>query len=247
MDTKEEVKKAARDEREPGEIRQEIERTREEMGDTIDEIRERLSSEHIKGRIREETVGRGRSMWHRASEKTRAAGSTVAEEVRSNQAPYIMMGLGLGVAIGGLSWLMKRREGDGYGELPEIYPESEKEFGTEGLTGGYRTRAQQMAEEARGRLRGGAERMSGAAREKAGELRRRTMERSQYAKGRFQDMMQSNPVALGAACFAVGAIAGLAIPPSQAERQWMGEPGRKLMEEAERKVEEAAEKAEREM
>jgi hypothetical protein len=69
--------------------RVEIERTRADMGETVDAIQQRLSPESLKeqakDRVKEATVG-----------KAQGAGSAIVESVRANPVPAALTGIGLG-------------------------------------------------------------------------------------------------------------------------------------------------------
>jgi ElaB/YqjD/DUF883 family membrane-anchored ribosome-binding protein len=86
-------------------IRSEIERTREDMSETINEIQHRLSPRHIasqaKESVKEATVGRvkqaARSVSDSASnlaESTRGAAVQVTHSVRQNPWPAVLLGAG---------------------------------------------------------------------------------------------------------------------------------------------------------
>lgn len=84
---------AERKNRRPEQIEREIERTRAELSETINEIEERFSPKHIKQRFKED-------MKHRA----KGAGSSFVDLIRDNPVPSLFTGIGL-------TWLaMKGRE-----------------------------------------------------------------------------------------------------------------------------------------
>lgn len=129
--------------RSTAEIEYDIARTRAGLGETIDEIKEQFSSEHIKGQLRDATIGRTKRMMKEraerakewgitagvrakqfgvnASEKAWQLGANVVETVKGNpyarkiaKNPAIPAAL-IGVAIG---WLLmeglKRSNGNGH-------------------------------------------------------------------------------------------------------------------------------------
>ena len=100
----------------PQQIRLQIEQTRDEMSETIDAIQERLSPrnlvEQAKDSVREATVGKVKQMAHNVSDtasdmadSTKEAASDLAERVRDNPWPTVLLGLGA-------AWLYMR---NGYG------------------------------------------------------------------------------------------------------------------------------------
>jgi hypothetical protein len=88
-------------------IRTEIERTRVELGHTIDEIQERLSPRRVmneaKETISDATIGRAKRLAHRMSEAVHANGSspvsTVLEQARRNPALTKLVGVAAGALI----------------------------------------------------------------------------------------------------------------------------------------------------
>jgi len=113
----------------PEQLRAEIEDTRAEMSQTINEIQERLSPEHLMGQVketvREATVGKVERAMHRAGETISdvaepaleamgRAGTTIKETGRSmgqsmwkNPIPVALIGLGLGMLV------MRKYRGNG--------------------------------------------------------------------------------------------------------------------------------------
>lgn len=102
-------------------IKADIEDTRAEMGQTINEIQERLSPEHLMGQVketvREATIGKvervmeqvsekisnvaepAMEVMGRAGERLKETGSSVTNIVRQNPIPCALIGLGLGMFI----------------------------------------------------------------------------------------------------------------------------------------------------
>jgi ElaB/YqjD/DUF883 family membrane-anchored ribosome-binding protein len=78
------------------------------------------------------------------------------------------------------------------------------------------------------------------AQQTAGQIADQAQWRAQQAAGGFQQMLQENPLAVGAAAIAVGAAIGLAIPETPQEDQWMGEARENLMQRAQETVQQTA-------
>jgi ElaB/YqjD/DUF883 family membrane-anchored ribosome-binding protein len=95
-----------------GEIREKIERTREDMSHTIDELQERLSPQHVmeraKTNVREATVDTARHLAERAQD----AASTVAHEAREHPVTAALIGAGVAWLALGTS-LFGSRKGRG--------------------------------------------------------------------------------------------------------------------------------------
>ena len=112
-------------------LRAEIEDTRAEMSQTINEIQERLSPDHlmnqVKETVREATIGKvervmesigetigevtepAREIAGRAGETIKETGKSVADSVWKNPIPVALIGLGLGMLA-----MRAFRKGDGY-------------------------------------------------------------------------------------------------------------------------------------
>src|ERR1041384_1722218 len=114
----------------PDQIRAEIEDTRAEMSQTINEIQERLSPEHLMGQVketvREATIGKverimnkvgdtiggmaepAREVMDRAGSTIKDAGTSVANGVSRTPIPIALIGLGVGMLL-----IQRFRGGDG--------------------------------------------------------------------------------------------------------------------------------------
>ncbi len=101
------------------EIREAIERTREDMGRTIEELQERLSPQHVvqqaKDSVHEATVGRVKdlvaSAGDTASQVADRAGdtaSTVVREVRTHPVVSALLGAGVVWLVGATTWFRRR-------------------------------------------------------------------------------------------------------------------------------------------
>jgi len=93
------------------ELQEEIEQTRANMSETIDEIQERLSprriGEQVRGQMRDATIGRAEQMVSEVTDSAREAGGGFLDTIRANPVPAALAALGIG-------WLwMKRPSGDG--------------------------------------------------------------------------------------------------------------------------------------
>jgi F0F1-type ATP synthase membrane subunit b/b' len=92
-----------RDPNDPEVIRRNIERTRAQMGETIDRIQYRLDPDRLRGQaeeaVRDATIGRVEDMAYQAKRKAKRAQRGIVQKVKSNPIPSALIGLGLG-------WLM---------------------------------------------------------------------------------------------------------------------------------------------
>src|SRR5215216_1560292 len=101
----------------PEQLRADIEDTRAEMSQTINEIQERLSPEHLMGQVketvREATIGKvervmdkvadatepAREAVERAGTAIKETGMSVADSMWKNPIPVALIGLGLGMLV----------------------------------------------------------------------------------------------------------------------------------------------------
>ena len=105
----------------PDQLKADIEDTRAELGQTLNEIQERLSPEHLMGQVketvREATIGKVEKVMEkvndkistvtepamevmgRAGEKLKETGSSIGNTVWQNPIPFALVGLGLGMLI----------------------------------------------------------------------------------------------------------------------------------------------------
>ncbi len=99
----------------PEVIKQQIERTREDMSDTLNELQQRLSPQHLaeqaKASVREATVGRVQHFMGSAGDtatevagRAQVAAGTAVEQVREHPLPVALAGAGAGLVW----WLMRR-------------------------------------------------------------------------------------------------------------------------------------------
>ncbi len=81
-----------------------------------------------------------------------------------------------------------------------------------------------------------------SARQGVQQVRYQAQYRAERVGSRFGEMMEENPLVIGAAALAVGAILGFAFPTTEKESEIMGEARDRLMDKAQDKVSETAQK-----
>jgi ElaB/YqjD/DUF883 family membrane-anchored ribosome-binding protein len=211
-------------------IRTEIARTREDMSETIDEIQDRLSPRnlmsHARETVKEKTVGRvkqaARNVGQSASElaeQTRDVAAGAAENVRHNPWPALLIG-------GGTAWLLidgaRRQRGK------QARGRDSVEYDLDEMTDYDESSAPRRAYGYdTGRYETGRFAETG--------VRRTTTQ--------FQQLLQRNPLAVGAVAAAVGVAVGLALPETERENRLMGDARDTLVEKAQGAAQGAVEKA----
>jgi hypothetical protein len=211
------IRPGATDEEQPDartrEIRSEIERTREDLSETVNAIQERLSPSHV---VSEAVEG----VKSAASEKVRSvADSEPIQYARANPVPTAMIGIGLV----GVAWLaFSDRESQRYRYR---YRRPASSTGWQGDRA-YRGeddyyRAQRFAAAERSDAGAGYTASPYDYDERIGY---RPGQRSTgWSAGGLKRMLEQNPLLVGATTALVGAMVGVAIPETERENQLMGE------------------------
>lgn len=89
----------------PGQIKRDIELTRDSMGNTIEEIKERISPRYVKERVKEATIKKTIEVIETTVAHARKWGGSVERNLKEHPAWYAAAGAG----AGGLLWLLARR------------------------------------------------------------------------------------------------------------------------------------------
>lgn len=87
--------------------------------------------------------------------------------------------------------------------------------------------------------------MGSQAREQVMYLGDQAQEQMRRAKGQFWDLMESNPLMVGAGALALGVVVGLSIPETRYEHRLMGETRDNLLDKAQEAGQETMQKVER--
>ena len=225
-------------------IRAEIEDTRAEMSQTINEIQERLSPEHLMGQVketvREATIGKvervmdkvgetisevaepAREAMDRAGTAIMQTGRTVGNSVWRNPIPVALIGLGVGMLM------MRRFRGDGNGydyqtrrttprvRRPNTLGQMQTE--TSGTLGQVRDTASDLATRSTNALN---------------TLGTKAKDSASSIGTRLEQVLHDNPLALGAVAVAAGTAVGLVLPSTRLESEYIGEAGGTLVDKAE--------------
>jgi ElaB/YqjD/DUF883 family membrane-anchored ribosome-binding protein len=241
-------------ERDPDRIRSDIERTREELGETVDEIKERLSRENIKAQVREATVGRAGQMADDTGRKAKAAYCNAVgasyyamSEIVRNPLPAVLIPVSL---IGtGLAWRMGGWKGGGFEDFEIEFEADFEEIGLEGdemvkplasdelerIAESHGRRDRRTAREAGGGMkeaaravRERAEESTRRLQESAGRLGESVRERARGAGTRTRRTAGGRPSLLAVMAAVAGVAAGLLFPESQVERKYFGKARERL-------------------
>lgn len=267
------------DSQEAAEIQAQIEKAREQMGRTIDEIQTRLSPDNIKRQtqeaIREATVEKVEKMANQAEMKVRSWRRGAMETVKDNPIPVALIGIGLGwmllndndghdydyyrqrpVTGGGSYRYYDRREGRYYtaedgedltgriGEAAEDvkdWASDHVDIAKEKVSNAANT-VRHKRDEAVDNIRDQAEHTAEQTQEAAYRMRLEARRQQYRAKRSFSHALNENPLALGIAALAAGALVGLALPSTDLENRLVGETRDRVVEEAKAETKQAARK-----
>jgi len=237
-------------------LRADIEDTRADMTQTINEIQERLSPENLVGQVketvREATIGKvekavGRfgetlsevtepalEMAGRAGNAIKEVGTTVGDQIWKNPIPMALIGLGVGMLV------MKNYRGQSYGSSSpkREFPQGRRTNYAVGDVG--QPRQTQQSAGAAGTFNQVGTSALNQVKETASDLANRSTqtfnELSTKAKdgaSRVGGMMRDNPLAAGAIAMAAGTAVGLLVPSTRIESEYIGETGERLVERVE--------------
>jgi hypothetical protein len=232
------------------ELQDQIEQTRANMGETIDEIQDRLDPRRIGEQVREATIGRAGDMVGEMTDTAREAGGGFLDTIRDNPVPAALAALGLG-------WLwLKRPSGDGgrrrYGGYEGYRDDGNRgrgyrEYGdyragasgggpaeaarrARGAAGEAADRVQGAAGQAADTVQGAAGQAAGAVQQAAGQVQDTAQQwgaqvqyGAQRARYGVQDALYESPLGVGAIALAVGVAVGLAAPSTDLEDRMLGE------------------------
>ena len=225
-------------------LRADIEDTRAEMTQTINEIQERLSPEHLVGQVketvREATIGKVERVMERVGETIsgvtepalevagragsaiKEAGSSVGNSVWKNPIPVAMIGLGVGML------LMRNFRGQRYTSTrskPSQVPN-------------YAMSNQGQMRQTQGsgtldHMRETASDLANRSTQALSDLGTKAKNTASTVGTRFERVLHDNPLAIGAVAVAAGTAVGLMLPRTRIESEYIGATGERLVDRVE--------------
>jgi ElaB/YqjD/DUF883 family membrane-anchored ribosome-binding protein len=225
-------------------IRSDIEDTRANMSSTVDAIQEKLSpqrlTEQAKDAVRDATVGRVQDMASNVTETARETSATLMDTIRENPLPAALLGIGVG-------WLFlsaRRRAAErerwrppyGSGYYDRGYGQyGSSRYGAPQPSQQDNSKVGQMADNVKDKLSGAGDRaqdMTDTVKERASDMAGQAQWQAQRARGWLERTWDENPLVVAGAALAGGALLGLSIPSTDAERQMMGEASGNVLQKA---------------
>ena len=233
-------------------IKGQIEETRNQMGETIDAIQDKLSfsniseqvTEHVnnavesaKGAVYDATIGKAANLMRNFTDDM--SNNSIVRTAKNNPFPFILIGVGAGL----LAYQSYTSKGSGRDRRLQFTGNQGRRFDSPNRGEGTLSQARETLSGAKETVSNAAgtayEKVSGAvdtaytgvgdvanqAYNKVGELRSSAMEQYDYH-------IEENPLAVGAVALALGAAVGFAVPSTRYEGRMLGEYRQDLMDKA---------------
>ena len=226
-------------------LENDIAATRYEMTDTVQTIGERLDPANVvqgaKDTVREATVGRVEHMTSNVMETASDAGGGIIETIRRNPIPTAMAAIGIGWLLinrsegrgsyrSDRSWNDSWRDTERYGYAS--YPSSSRDRGVTDRAGETIDQVGRKAGEVAADVRSTVGSTVGQLPDQVGSTAREV-------GWNAERLVQDNPLAVGAAAFAVGAAIGMALPETDVERNVLGGPAGTAIDKAQQAASDA--------
>lgn len=224
-------------------IRREIDRTRSQMDETVEALQQKLAPNQLVDKA-----------WETVRDNSGDAARYAWDSLKSDPLPFALIGIGVAwLAVGGTSAvrshlpampsmrsLTGRPSGgrSGSGRAQSGQPQGPRRQASGRSPSAPQGRVSAMASGAMDRVRDAAT----SARESVSGFTDAAREKASYASGMVTDTYEDHPVLLGAIALAVGLAAGLSIPISRREAEFMGETRDQLLEQARTRGQDMVEK-----
>jgi ElaB/YqjD/DUF883 family membrane-anchored ribosome-binding protein len=224
------------------EIREQIEETRSEMGETIDAIQDRLSfanisdqvSEHVQNAVEtgteaiyDATIGRAAIFMKNAADNI--SNSNVMKTVKDNPVPLMLIGAGVGLLA------FRTYSKPSYKDPWRYSNQGSKGSMRDPDSGQFEAmteKASQTAHDAMNKVTDTFQQGYTQAGDIVNQAYGKAGEYKHAAVDQYRMYLNDNPLALGAAALGLGAVIGLAIPASTYEGELMGETRDNLLNRA---------------
>jgi ElaB/YqjD/DUF883 family membrane-anchored ribosome-binding protein len=245
------ISAAADSDENPEQIKAEIEDTRAVMSQTINEIQERLSPDHlmdqVKETVRDATIGKvervvgtvgetisevtepAREVAMLAGNAIKEVGTTVADKIWKNPIPVALIGLGVGMLV------VRNFSNGGTRSTAGTLPNRRSNYalGEAGGVGAVGQSRQSTGASTLNQVKETASDLASRAKDSATELASRAKDSATSVGTRFGELCRENPLALGAVAVAAGTAVGLMLPSTQFESEYIGETGEKIVDSVE--------------
>jgi ElaB/YqjD/DUF883 family membrane-anchored ribosome-binding protein len=232
-------------------IRAEIEDTRAEMGQTINEIQDRLNPEHlvsqVKESVREATIGKVERAMDMVGEKLSdvteparevvgRAGNAIADSVWNNPIPIGLIGLGVGMLM------IRRFGGNSSRQLYRPSRQPEPNFASANPERNFTPERESATSKTINQVKETASHLASRSTQTLSNLSSQAKDSAVSVSTRFSEIIRDNPLAVGAVAVAAGAAVGLALPSTTFEREHIGDTSEMLVDKAEQVARDAVDK-----
>lgn len=240
-------------------LKSQIEATRNQMGETIDAIQEKLSVENISNEVSTRVSDAIDSAKHTAYDATvgkaarfvrntgdQISNSKAADVARENPIPLILLGVGAGwLAYSGFASRRQKGRTPSYRAATSL---ERRHHDRSSVADTYRESIAKASEVAGSAYEGVSDAASSAY-SKASDLASRSYETAgeyaQTARDKYDHYIESSPLAVGALAFAAGAAIGFAFPSTRVEGEIMGSARDKVLDKAQNAAGEVIDRAKR--
>lgn len=250
----------------PDEIRARIENTRQQMGETIEEIQERLSVANITEQVKDEVSDQLSSAWQSTKESVYDATvkktgdvmgyinegihelseTKVGRAARNNPFAVTLIGAGVGMLLYNLyqnrssavnGTRGKKAASAGQSALEEAKDKAENAYSSVSSTA---ANAYESVADTAGRAFTATGNAVSSAYDTVGnagtQIKNTAEDLAHQAHDQYDHYMEENPLAVGAVALAVGAAVGLSLPSTDFESGLVGDARDELLDQAGEKV-----------
>lgn len=228
-------------------IKGQIEETRNQMGETIDAIQDRLSfsnlseqvSEHVNNAVEtaidavyDATIRKAATMMKNIGGEL--SNTSIVRTAKNNPFPFVLMGLGAGLlAYQTYAGRGKSRRHEFTGNQGLRSEPQTSALGTaSGKLSAVTDTVSTAANTAYGKVTGLAETAYTGAGDVVNQAYNKVGDLKTTAVEQYDHYIEENPLAVGAVALALGAAVGMAIPATQYEGRLMGDARQGLMDKA---------------
>jgi ElaB/YqjD/DUF883 family membrane-anchored ribosome-binding protein len=237
-------------------IKERIEETRNQMGETIDAIQEKLSftnlseqvSEHVnhavetaKDAVYGATIGKAADIMKNIGDEI--TNSSIIRTAKDNPLPFVLIGLGAGLlayqSYSGKPGRRRRQLASGretFGRIGDGSYKGQRESGSEEAlaekVNGVTAVVSNVAGTAYEKVTSAVDSALTGVSDVANQAYTKAGDVRVAARGKYDYYLEENPLAVGAVALALGAAVGFAIPETHYEEQLLGPARQDLLEKA---------------
>ncbi|HVF46872.1 MAG TPA: DUF3618 domain-containing protein [Pyrinomonadaceae bacterium] len=238
-------------------IKEQIEETRNQMGETIDAIQEKLSftnlseqvTEHVnhavetaKDAVYDATIGKAADIMKNIGDEI--TNSSIIRTAKDNPLPFVLIGLGAGLlayqSYSGKQGGGRRRQlasgRDAFGRIGDGNYKGGRQPDGEGAVGekvnGVTSVVSNAAGTAYDKVTSAVDSAVTGVSDAASQAYSKVGDVGTAARGKYDYYLEENPLAVGAVALALGAAVGFAIPETRYEEQLLGPARQDFLEKA---------------